>query len=362
MYASAKPKPTSVSWMRRRMRCALVSRPLSSLRTRLRRRHALEVEARDLLHDVDLARDVTGAPRGDAHGPVAADLEAQALEAAALLRLLDLEPRHLLGALGPVGDRRRGLWLRAHVGVPRPAGAGQRDEQLGREARGLERRLRVTGPSPSGSKPRSAGAAARTTRMMPTGSKFAASSSTDVVDSETSVSSPPMIPAMRDRPLPVRDQEVLRLERALLPVERPQALALLRAPHADPPAGERVEVERVQRAAERVHDVVRHVDDVRDRTHARRDEPGLQPVRRRARPSTSLNRRPMYRGQPSRSSIVDLSPARLRPAPDRLPAEAPARGRRSPPPRGRCRRRRAGRAGCASSRARGRRRRAAGRR
>ena len=41
-------------------------------------------------------------------------------------------------------------------------------------------------------------------------------------------------------------------------------------------------VERVQRAAEREHHVVRHVDDVRDRPHPGRREPRLHPGRRRA--------------------------------------------------------------------------------
>ena len=76
---------------------------LASLR--LRRRHALEVEARDLLHEVDLAGHVARAPRRHAHGPVVADGEAETLETAALLGLLDLQAGDVaLREAGLLGD------------------------------------------------------------------------------------------------------------------------------------------------------------------------------------------------------------------------------------------------------------------
>ena len=55
-----------------------------------------------------------------------------------------------------------------------------------------------------------------------------------------------------------------------------------RAADDDPALGELRVVERVQRVAEREHDVVRHVDDVRDRAHPRAEQPRLQPGRRLA--------------------------------------------------------------------------------
>ena len=120
-------------------------------------------------------------------------------------------------------------------------------------------------------------------RKMPVGSKFAASSRTSVVASPISVSSPPMIPASAIGPLRVGDHEVRRLELALDAVERAELLAR-------PRAGARrscrrasvVEVEGVQRVAEREHHVVRHVDDVRDRPHAGRVQARPEPDRRRA--------------------------------------------------------------------------------
>ena len=58
------------------------------------------------------------------------------------------------------------------------------------------------------------------------------------------------------------------IELAELAVQRAQLLALLRSADDDPPAGEIRVVERMERIAEREHDVVRHVDDVGDRPHA----------------------------------------------------------------------------------------------
>ena len=85
----------------------------------------------------------------------------------------------------------------------------------------------------------------------------------------------------RYRALPVRDQEVTRDQRPLGAVERPEALPLLRPPDQDPAAGELRAVEGVERAAPHVHDVVRHVDDVGDRAHAREVEARTEPLGRR---------------------------------------------------------------------------------
>jgi hypothetical protein len=81
----------------------------------------------------------------------------------------------------------------------------------------------------------------------------------------------------RHRLLGVGDHQVALVELAGGPVERGDLLAGARPADDDPPAAQLVVVERVQRAAERVHDVVRHVDDVRDRPHPGRCQPRLQP-------------------------------------------------------------------------------------
>ena len=63
VYASERPQPIITSSTRRRSRCAWVSRPNISRRVGQRERHLLEpVHARDLLDQVDLARDVAGPP------------------------------------------------------------------------------------------------------------------------------------------------------------------------------------------------------------------------------------------------------------------------------------------------------------
>ena len=86
----------------------------------------------------------------------------------------------------------------------------------------------------------------------------------------------------RDRPLGVRDREVVGRELAHLAVERPDPLADARPPDDDAAFGKPRPVEGVQRAAEGEHHVVRHVDDVRDRPHPGREQPRLEPGRRAA--------------------------------------------------------------------------------
>ncbi len=117
-------------------------------------------------------------------------------------------------------------------------------------------------------------------RRMPTGSKLAASRRTFAVSSRTSVSSPPMIPAKAIAPSASAMTRSLRVELPRVPVEGGELLALARPAHHDLPPRERVEVEGMQRVAEREHDVVGHVDDVGDRPHARSGEARLQPRRR----------------------------------------------------------------------------------
>jgi hypothetical protein len=74
----------------------------------------------------------------------------------------------------------------------------------------------------------------------------------------------------RDRALPIGDEQVLVAELPQRAVERRQLLAGARAADEDAAARELRPVEGVERAAVDVHDVVRHVDDVRDGAHAGR--------------------------------------------------------------------------------------------
>ena len=121
--------------------------------------------------------------------------------------------------------------------------------------------------------------------QIPTGSKFAALSSTLVVESETSVSSPPMIPARAA--LGVGDQEVGGIEPAQLAVERADLLARPRPPDDDSSLAQRREIEGVEGISEPEHDVVGHVDHVRDRTHPRGGEARAQPGWRRPDPDVA---------------------------------------------------------------------------
>ena len=96
---------------------------------------------------------------------------------------------------------------------------------------------------------------------------------------ETSLSSPPMIPATATGRSASAITSSSR-QRALGAVERADRLALACAADDDAPLRELRVVEGVERAAEREHHVVRDVDDVRDRPHPGAEQPRLQPARR----------------------------------------------------------------------------------
>ena len=78
-----------------------------------------------------------------------------------------------------------------------------------------------------------------------------------------------MIPAIPEAPF-IADQNRLRVEAALHPVERGHRLAVLGGRHGQRPVRDPVEVEGVQGLGCQKHDVVGDVDDVVDRALARR--------------------------------------------------------------------------------------------
>ncbi len=174
-------------------------------------------------------------------------------------------------------------------------------------------------------------------RKMPYGSKFAASSRTRVVPSPISVSSPPMIPASAVARSASAISRSSGVELAVDAVEGAQPLARPRAADDDPAAAERVEVERVQRVAEREHHVVRHVDDVRDRPHPRRVQPRPQPQRRRRDRDVLEQPADVARAA---GEVLDLDRHRLvRDRSGACPRTCPGgAGRRALRPRARCRR------------------------
>ena len=86
-------------------------------------------------------------------------------------------------------------------------------------------------------------------------------------------------PGEPDGTLAVGDHKILGVQRPLDALERAQRFSRSR-PARDETALDEVEVVGVERTAEGEHHVVRDVDDVRDRPHARAAEPPLQPERR----------------------------------------------------------------------------------
>ena len=125
--------------------------------------------------------------------------------------------------------------------------------------------------------------------MIPIGSKFAASSRTSAVVSLDLGLLAAHDPGERDRALGVGDHEVGGLELPVDAVEGAERLARSRAPDDDPcPRASVAKSNACSGLPEREHHVVRHVDDVRDRPHAGRGQPRLQPHRRRANHSVRM--------------------------------------------------------------------------
>ena len=140
-------------------------------------------------------------------------------------------------------------------------------------------------------------------RRTDAGRKYALSSAIVVVVPEISESCAAHHAADRLRAIRVRDDEHVRLERALDAVQRPQRLAGARAPNHEPPSGNALEIERVHRLSDLEHHVVGDVDDVVDRPDAGGREPIGEP--RRRGPDADLEHlRAVPRAQRPASSIV----------------------------------------------------------
>ncbi len=246
-----------------------------------RERDAVEDRSRDLLDEVDLARDVASAPRRDGHIPVVCNVEAESDKSPPLLVRRDVQPDHLRRALrtqvddGPLGEPR------VHVDVACHARSREVDEHAAREDCGGLCEVRIDTLLPaigsSGAKREPLGRAEDPQRL-------------EVGRLQEHLGRPVGDLAVlaahdrreRDRTLAVGDEEVVDPEAAESPVERPHLLARTRVPNGDAAAGELRAVEGVERAAPDVHDVVRDVDDVGDRAHVGEVEARSQPLRRRA--------------------------------------------------------------------------------
>ena len=191
-----------------------------------RERDVLEPEARDLLDDVDLAGHVAGAPgrRDDARRRRGRSRAARAGACWSAGRRLDRRsPRRRARAGSAITGRAGSSPCTSVCGGPARAG---------RARAGAASRGSAAGPARYGSTPFSQRfepsvrrRSRSDVRKMPCGSKFAASSSTVVVASPISVSSPPMIPASATDALGVGDHQVVGRQLALDAVERAQPLA-----------------------------------------------------------------------------------------------------------------------------------------
>ncbi len=279
MYASEKPAPARTSSTSRRRRCSLESWTDAASRARQRRRHLLDPEAHDLLDEVDRPGHVERAPRRHGH-LVAVELEAEPGQRLALLGLRERHPAQPVGELGAQPHDRALRQRSLDVDVTRQACAGERDDQLARVDRRLfgrvgvdalleARRRLAAEPEAPGCPQHGEGFEVR--RLEQEVGRLVAHLAVLAAHD----------PGDRDRPAGVGDDEIRRRELPLVAVERDDLLSLGGVADDDPLLREQRDVEEVQRRAEREHDVVRRVDDVRDRPHAGGQQARFQPGRAR---------------------------------------------------------------------------------
>ena len=279
VYASEKPAPARTSSTQPAQ--ALLPRELDGrgVACRQRRRHLLDPEAHHLLDEVDRPGHVERAPRRHRH-LVAVELEAEPGQRLALLGLRERHSAQPVGELGPQPHDRTLRQRSLDVDVACQARAGERDDQLARVDRGLlgrvgvdalleaRRRLAAEPEAPGGAQH---GEGFEVRRLEQQVGRLVAHLAVLAAHD----------PGDRDRPARVGDDEIRRSELPLVAVEGDDLLSLGGAADDDPLLGEQRDVEEVQRRAEREHDVVRRVDDVRDRPHAGGQQPRLQPGRAR---------------------------------------------------------------------------------
>ena len=230
---------------------------------------------RDLLDEVDLAFEVGPPGRGHGRevGTVALDLDAERDQRVADRFRTELEAEQLVDAVGPDRDAARSNRIR--VVVDRD-GRDDTARDLGEKLAGaLSRRRDAVGIDPPFE-------AVTRLRAQPRPLRRAGDAHGVEVRGldehrrggvghlgVTAAHDPGegLRPVVR-----VADDEILGGEGALDPVERRETLTVGREAHADPAPAEPVEIEGVQRLVALEQHVVRHVDDVRDRPHAREGE------------------------------------------------------------------------------------------
>ena len=229
---SYRPRPTSASSARRRRRCSVAQPPGAAAALGQRGGQLLEaVDARDLLDEVGLARDVVAPEGGHQHVEAAGRLldgEAQRAQDLGLARARDRQRR---GSPATRCSRRRMTCRRRAVAadVDRP-GHQARAGQLEHEPRGDDLRppapARARGPSRSARWPRCAGPGAARCGGCSGRPSWRPPSARASCPSWTSERSPPMTPAIEVGPSASSMTSISRVERAHLAVERGDLLAV----------------------------------------------------------------------------------------------------------------------------------------
>ena len=131
----------------------VLDRPAESLRRgehaehgpapRQRERNVVELEPRDLLDQVDLARDVARAPGRSGHGSGRPGSNPSRRRIESCSRVRHLEPDERRGPVGAEADHRRARQVRPHVRLPGPAGTGRLRDEPRAEARRRRGEVRV---------------------------------------------------------------------------------------------------------------------------------------------------------------------------------------------------------------------------
>ena len=280
VYASLNPAPTRTSSTSRRSRCSLVRWPTTARRSGIVVRHAVEDDACNLLDDVDLPRHVARPPCRDRHIPLVGDIEAEPLEDGALLVASDRRARRS-GRYAPAGAGRRAARAARRGRRRAPASSPPARSTINRLARIAAGSARY-GSTPFSQRfdPSVRSPSRSDVRKTPIGSKFAASSSTSRRLRRHLAVCPAHDRRERNRLLAVGDQQVSLVDPSQRAVEGCDLLARPGVADCDASTREPRAVEGVQRASVDVHHVVRDVDDVGDRAHARGVKPGAKPHRR----------------------------------------------------------------------------------
>ena len=277
VYVSENPRPTSVSSTRRRRRCS----PSASRTSRAAAGSVNGTSSsrkRAISSTTSISR-VTSRARhvGTTTSPSRCSKPSRPSSAYWSPGGVSI-PITRVGPVRPEADDRPFGQLSVRVGVRGPPRAGQVEQQLGREVRRGPGEMRVDALLPAvralGAQAEALARAEEAVRLEVR--RLEQHGRVRVADLGVL---PAHDPGERDRPLRVGDQQVVLAQLTVDAVERAEPFAQ-RAPAARRFAAvERRVVEGVKRVAEREHHVVRHVDDVRDRAHSRREQTGLEPDR-----------------------------------------------------------------------------------